>query len=382
MSEENKNLLPQASQRVVDKIREEGAGYYNPVVWQGMTNLAKVLLDAKVTPSGLDTQAKILVALQSGRELGLSPIKALNSFYIVKGKVQIYGDSAIAVVLRDGHDVEWGECNAKTATVKITRGDNKKSLEATFTYDEAERKGLTKYADGRKNEFWQKYPENMLKFKAFGSIARFIVADSLNGMSIKEEVDGSSIDGELVEETTAPRITTPDTAQAKTVEPVATVEAEEADESASLNEFVNKEEAKPAEPEKKRTKAEIVKDINKLCLDNGKDPKKILEHYKKKSWFDFKLENLINVEESVKLSIKPAVQAVEATVVAPSKNEPVEDESLVTYYMPEEDVLEIVNELMAHEGATDLSEAQQNLLNDVSEDKFLGKDNARYKGIF
>ena len=382
MAEENNNFLPQASQRVVDKIREEGAGYYNPVVWHGMIKLAKVLMDAGACPVGLKTEAQVMVALQAGREVGLSPINALNSFYIVKGKVSIYGDSAIAVVLRDGHQIDWGKCDANSATVKITRGDNAKSMETTFTYADAENKGITKYADGRKNEFWLKYPENMLKFKAFGSIARFIVADSLRGMSIKEELEGSSIDGEIVEEVKTPRVTEPaKDVKAEEVTPIKT--DEEIDEGASLTEFVNKEPEKKPEPEKKRTKAELVKDINKLCLDNGKDPKKILEHYKKKTWFDFKLEDLVKVEESVKLSVKPATEVKKVAEVKEEKQTLTEaTEELPTYYMPEEDVLEIVNELMAHEGATDLSEAQQNLLNDVGDDRFLGKKDARYKDIF
>lgn len=387
MAEDNKSLLPQASQGVADEIRLAGANYYNPVVWQGMTNLAKVLIDAGACPVGLKTQAQVMVALQAGREVGLSPINALNSFYIVKGKVAIYGDSAIAVVLRDGHQIDWGKCDGSSANVKITRGDNKKSMEATFTFQEAENKKLTTYADGSKNPFWQKYPENMLKFKAFGSIARFIVADSLRGMSIKEELEGSSIDAQIVEEipqNIAPVKTEDKAISGEVINAPSEVKHEEVDESESLQNFVKQEPVQPVEQIKNRTKVGIVKDINKMCVDNGKDPKKILAHYKKKSWLDFKADELLKIEESVKLSITPAIKATEEKNNIESKavkTEPVE-EDLATYYMPEEDVLEVVNELYAHEGATELTQEQQNLIDDVSEDKFLGKQSIRYKGLF
>jgi len=276
----------------------------------------------------------------------------------------------------------------------------------------------------------------MLKFKAFGSIARFIVADSLRGMSIKEEIDGSSID--VTEEITAsqpPKAISGEVIN-KPSTPTAPAESakveEEKDESASLQEFINKEPEKPAEPIKKRQKADIIKDINKLCLESGKNPKKVLEHYKKNAWTDFTVENLLKIEESVKLSIKPAdneekikdlkfriseeemqikiaeesptettqfynalnkqrtrlqamkdeLRALEPAQSAPAPQaEPAQEENLATYYMPEEEVLGMVNDLLAKDPA-DLTEIQMNLVNDVSDDKFLGKQNARYQGLF
>jgi len=383
-NEKNTSLLPSASQRVSDEMRLQGANYYNPVVWGGMVKLAKTLIDARACPDNLNTEAKVLVALEAGREIGVSPINALNSFYIVNGKISIYGDMAIALVLRDGHQVDWGKCDANTATVKITRGDNDKSMETTFTFKDAENKGLTKYSDGRTNVFWTKYPENMLKFKAFGSIARFIVADSLRGMKIKEELEGSSFDGEIVEEDkTAPKLVEEKIkelgakAEKEEKEEKKAIDKAEKDESASLQEFVNKEPEKTEEPAKKRTKAELVKDINKLCVDGGKDPKKILQHYKKKTWLDFTVKGLEKVEESVKLSIKDLPSKKEDEKV---EEKLAEEEELPTYFMPDEDTLDVLNELLAKD-ASELTKEEQNLVDDVSEDRFLGKDSARYKGL-
>lgn len=434
MSEEKKEVfLPAPGQRVSDEMRLQGANYYNPIVWSGMIKLAKTLIDAKAVPDGLDTEAKVLVALEAGREIGISPINALNSFYIVKGKVSIYGDTAIALVLRDGHQVDWGVCDAKEANVAITRGDNGKKMEAKFTYADAERKGLTKYDNGKINIFWTKYPENMLKFKAFGSIARFIVADSLRGMSIKEELEGDGY-GTYQEAEILPAAD--NTKQISAAAEVKTEQKPE-DEAASLQEFVAKEEKKPEEPKKKRTKAELVKDINKLCLDHDKDPKKLLAHYKKKTWLTFSVEQLEKVEESVLLSIKTQetdkdkLAALKQELAMEEENlrnaeehptetaqfykglektrqrvnnlrediaklepksapaaatekplaEKPEEEEIPTYYMPDEDTLDKVNELLAKDTA-DLTQQEQNLLNDVGEDKFLGEKNERYKGIF
>lgn len=376
------SVIPAPSQRVSDEMRLQSASYYNPIIWAGMTKLAKVLIDSRAVPENLNTEAKVMVALQAGKELGISPINALNSFYIVNGKITIYGDTAIALVMRDGHKVKWGKCDAKEANVTITRADNKEEMESKFTFDDAVRKNLTKYSDGRVNPFWAKYPENMLKFKAFGSIARFIVADSLRGMSIKEEFEGSSVDE--MPENNVPAISAnapKELAPAETIK----IEQEDEDESASLNKFLEKKE-EPVEPVKKLTRAELVKKINKVCLDNGKDPKKLLTHYKKKTWMDFKLDSLVNVLESVEKTIeaekKPLPPKPEEKAPTPPK--PVEekvDETLPTFYMPEEETLDKVNDLLAKDEA-DLSEEEKNLIDDIAKDEFAGRQSARYKGIF
>jgi len=136
----------------------------------------------------MDTVPKVIVALQAGKEAGMQPLEAINSFYFVNGKVNIYGNMAIAQVLKNGHSIEWGECNKKTATITITRGDTKKSMSATFTMEMAKARVLTS------NAVYTKYPENMLKFKAFNSIAKFFVADALHGVPIKEIEEAETIE--------------------------------------------------------------------------------------------------------------------------------------------------------------------------------------------
>ena len=221
----------------------------------------------------------------------------------------------------------------------------------------------------------------MLKFKAFGSIARFIVADSLRGMSIKEEFEGSGVD-EMPENNVplasanAPK----ELAPAETIK----IEQEDEDESASLNKFLEKKE-EPEEP-KKLTRAELIKKINKVCLDNGKDPKKLLTHYKKKTWMEFKLDGLVKVLESVEKTIeaekKPLPAKPEAPApTAPKPAEEKEDETLPTFYMPEEETLDKVNDLLAKDEA-ELSEEERNLIDDIGKDEFAGKESARYKGVF
>lgn len=155
--------------------------------WSTMEIIAKTFLNAGAMPKGIDTAPKLMVILQAGREAGLSPIESLNSLYFVNGKVAMYGDAVPLQIYRAGHSIEWGECNAETATVTITRGDTGKSMTTTFTMEQARQRGYDR------NEIYKKYPENMLKWRALSMTAKFICPDALRGIGIKEEMEAEVI---------------------------------------------------------------------------------------------------------------------------------------------------------------------------------------------
>jgi len=155
--------------------------------WNTLNVIAKTLKEGGVLPKGIDTVQKMVVALQAGREIGLQPIEAMNCLYFVNGKVSMYGEAVPNQIIRAGHTIKWGECNAQTATVTITRGDNGDSMTQIFTMQDAIERGYTS------NPIYKKYPENMLKWKALGMIAKFLCPDALRGIGIKEEMESEVV---------------------------------------------------------------------------------------------------------------------------------------------------------------------------------------------
>lgn len=190
MSEENKNtntgvaLAPQASQHIIDKAKQEAYDFMNPERWAMIKQVAAVFYESKAIPKSIENAPQMVMVIQAGYEAGLQPIEALNSFYFVNGKISMYGEQGIALVRRKGHQIQWGKCNDETATCKITRSDTGESLEQTFTMEMARKRGLT-----NKGGAWVTAPDNMLKFKAFWAVARFLVPDAIHGLPMKEELE-------------------------------------------------------------------------------------------------------------------------------------------------------------------------------------------------
>lgn len=182
-----------ADSAYVQRAEERALAFANPKLWQQIKVMAESFRMSGALPQSLDTVPKVVMVLQAGYEAGMQPIEAINSFYFVNGKISIYGEMAITQVLRAGHKVDWGKCDAESATVTITRGDTGASMTTTFTMKMAQERGLTK------NPNYQKFPENMLRFKAFHATSRFVCPDAFHGLPIKEVEEAETIKAEAID---------------------------------------------------------------------------------------------------------------------------------------------------------------------------------------
>jgi hypothetical protein len=178
-------------QRQIMQIENDNTLWFDNRAWSVMKEMAREFQQSGALPKTMTVQ-QALMAIQAGREIGMMPVAALTYIAFVNGRATLYGDGAIMQVVRAGHKVEFTDCTDKTASCKITRRDDGRFMEATFTMEMAVKRGLT-----AKGGPWITAPENMLKFKAFHMIAKFIVPDALHGMGIYE-VESTEIEGATV----------------------------------------------------------------------------------------------------------------------------------------------------------------------------------------
>lgn len=128
--------------------------------------------------------ANVLVAVQLGMELGVSPMQALQNIYVINGRPAIFGDLLPAIVLGsgllEGID-EKGDDKQASCTVK-RKGFA--SITRTFSMAEAEKAGLT-----NRNPTYKAYPKRMLAMRARAYAFRDMFADVLKGVAIKEDIE-------------------------------------------------------------------------------------------------------------------------------------------------------------------------------------------------
>lgn len=138
--------------------------------------------------------ANVFAAIMMGAEIGVGPMQAMANIAVVNGRASMWGElvsgliwgSSVCEKLEDKVTGK-GESLAVTITAK-RKGAAEYSY--TYTWEDAKTAGLTS------KDTYQKYPKDMLYWKALGRVAKRLFPDVLKGIAIREIAD----DGDLKEE--------------------------------------------------------------------------------------------------------------------------------------------------------------------------------------
>jgi hypothetical protein len=148
---------------------------------------AKYVVAAGFAPRGLEKPESVLIAMQHGAELGMTPMQALQSIAIVNGRPSIYGDAALALVRGSGLCEKYSQTTIGTGddrkAVVYTKRVDGSEVTSEFSIGDAKRAGLWGKAGP-----WSQYPERMLLFRARGFNLRDNFGDVLKGLRTTEEL--------------------------------------------------------------------------------------------------------------------------------------------------------------------------------------------------
>ena len=180
---------------------------------EDMKTVAQLILQSGLAPDSFDTAEKIFVGLQTGAEVGLKPMQALNSIVVIKGSPRLWGDSALALVKRSGL-CEYCKEYFELAGKKISEKDIQYSVTEQYpdelvavceTKAHRDAEPVISYfsvADAKLARLWDKkskkggimpwstHPKRMLKYKARAFNLRDNFPDVLYGMHLAEEMYG------------------------------------------------------------------------------------------------------------------------------------------------------------------------------------------------
>lgn len=149
---------------------------------------ATAVYQSGLAPKGFQNPQAVLVAMQAGMELGLSPMRAVQSVAVVNGRPTLWGDALLAVAQASGlvSDVSEridGDGDERRAVCIVTRKDGR-TIERTFSVADARTAGLWAKAGP-----WQQYPARMLQMRARSFAIRDAVPEALCGFVTREEAD-------------------------------------------------------------------------------------------------------------------------------------------------------------------------------------------------
>ena len=163
-----------------------------PSTFDGMMKQADVLAKSGLLPQTVKTGAAAAAIMLAGRELGIPPMQAFRTIYVVKGNVSLSAQLMAALVLRAGHSYELLENSNTRCAIKFTRRGGA-TYTHEFTLEDAKRAGLAN------SNTWQSYPKAMLWSRCMSAGIRAYMPDVIMGMYTPEELAGG--EGIVVDDT-------------------------------------------------------------------------------------------------------------------------------------------------------------------------------------
>jgi hypothetical protein len=130
-----------------------------------------------------------------GYELGLGHATAFEFIHVIQGKPSVSPKGALALIHQSsrlaGMKIEDIDKDGKPFACKVwMKRSNGFEYSIQFTMDDAARAGLVKGDSG-----WEKYPANMLRWRAIGYVADIVFPDVIGGMGRPEEL-GATVDAD------------------------------------------------------------------------------------------------------------------------------------------------------------------------------------------
>ena len=145
----------------------------------------EIMANSELVPKDYrDKPGNIMVAIQLGQELGLTPMRALRCIAVINGRASMWGDEMLALVLASPicEYVRETDSTETKGVCKVKRKGDDEEHVSTFTLEDAKRAGLL----GKQGP-WQTSTKRMLTLRARGFALRDKFPDVLAGLVTAEE---------------------------------------------------------------------------------------------------------------------------------------------------------------------------------------------------
>ena len=266
--------------------------------------LSKMFCASGLCPQNLDTPEKVAVVLQGGAELGFKPWQSLQILHVVNGRLGMEGSAMLAKIRKSG------VCDYVTmlfegkpyedtyrAIVKSKRRNESVEYMTDFSVEDAKRAKLWGVKDN-----WNKYPKDMLTWRAVSRHARRYYTDEIWAMYTPDELE--DIESVPLEETFEDAQT----------EATAKIESEQGSEPVEA-----KFEEKP-ELTKKEIAAEK-REAKKTAKEKATDIKFLYHCNEKKCGLDFN-EPRVSGTEANPVPICPSTKCLSKNIVKTGDEKP------------------------------------------------------------
>lgn len=169
---------------------------------EDMFRFAQYVVASGLAPAGLSQPEQVVIALQSGAELGMPPMASLRGFGVINGRATLYGDAGLALVRKSGKLEAFDESIEGNIGLDLTKTSDAVHAKCSATRDGRTVTRSFSVEDAKRARLWMKktskgydtpwvtHPQRMMQFKARAFCLRDLFGDVLEGLSFYEEFVG------------------------------------------------------------------------------------------------------------------------------------------------------------------------------------------------
>lgn len=166
-------------------------------------NIAKTICGTMFVPQHFRNKPEeTAAAILYGDTLGMAPMIAVKTIYVVHGTPALYAQQMYAIALANGHQIERVHADNTRVEFRARRRGQQDWQKIEWTIERAR---LAKYTSNSK---YQENPIGMLTEKCKAEAAKLVAPDALAGMNSVEEIELGDFESTIVEEAPAPAKTT------------------------------------------------------------------------------------------------------------------------------------------------------------------------------
>lgn len=179
-----------------DLTLKEDNSLLSPKNFEHAYRMANMICQSALVPKAYFNKPQdVLIAMEMGRALNLSPLSAVQNIAVINGRPSLYGDGVLAVCSghREFEDIKENRIMGQDGKICgyecSVKRKGRTEVNRKFTIEDAKTANLW----GKQGP-WTSYPERMLQMRARGFALRDSFADALGGVRIAEEVMDYEID--------------------------------------------------------------------------------------------------------------------------------------------------------------------------------------------
>lgn len=144
---------------------------------------------------GTSGPEQAMLIMLYGHELGLPMTAAFSNIYLIDGKLSIAPKLALGLIYQSGLLVKFDVQEQPGSCTVTMQRKGQSAYTLTYTLEQAKKTGIVKPGSA-----WDKYTENMLRWRAIGFCSDIVFPDVIAGLSRADEFGATiDIDGTVIE---------------------------------------------------------------------------------------------------------------------------------------------------------------------------------------